>query len=635
MRRRGPPPVAARPWTFEGAAQAVARQDWAGAREAYAGLMSVHPGHGGVLCNLGLIEQQLHNWPEALRWLDEASLAQPEVARPFLLRADLHKRCGRLLEALADYDRALDREPHDAHAHANRANTLHALHRHEGALEALDRALTLDPQALGVHYNRGNVLRALGRHERAVDSYDRALEQDGSDGEAQFNRGLSLGALGRWQDALDATDRVLALAPEHARAHGVRGDWLKNLGRPDDALEAYRRALALDPKLGSAHLNCGNTLRELGHLAQALVHYDAATALSPLDWEAHYNRGIAFHDLRQLQPALACYARALQLKPDEAQVRWNRALALLLDGQWEEGWRAYESRWSLKDGDSLPAATCAQRWTGLQPLEGATILLTAEQGLGDTLQFCRYAHLVSQRGARVTLLAPPALCSLLASLGPSVSVVSQLEPAQHFDFHCPLMSLPLALGLSDPRQISSAAYLQAPAGEVQSYGDLHRRSGLLRVGVAWSGNPNNRSDAGRSLPLERFRQALPSGLEVVVLQNLVRGEDEHALCEWERQPGPRGSVRREPGWLEGFARTAAVCAHLDLIVTVDTSIAHLAGALGRPVWILLHQGSDWRWQLQGSASDWYASARLFRQEEAGGWTAPLQAVRRELLAMMG
>lgn len=640
-------------WSFESAADCVRRSDWEGALEAYGALALEHPAHAEVRCNLGLIEQLLDHGPAALRHFDEAVRLQPEAVRPYLLRADLHKACGRHEAALRDYDTALMRqsgleaslqakqkpEPEpprpssspsadrdaQAHLHANRGTTLHALGRHADALESFDAALECAAQTPGLHYNRGNALRELGRHEEAIASFDAALVHDGSDHQAHFNRGLCLGALGRWEAALDEADAVIAACPAHARAYTARGDWLKNLGRKVEALQAYDRALDLDDQAAHTHLNRGNTLREMGRAEEALQAYAQATTLDPSDWEAHYNRGIALHDLRLIPQALQSYGLARRLAPDEHRIEWNESLALLMSQHWHEGWLAYESRWRLEAPDPALIQQGGQRWTGRQSLQAQRMLLVAEQGLGDSLQFCRYVPLVMGLGADVTLLVPEPLRPLLESIAPGLRVVTRLAPQDRFDFHCPLMSLPLTLQRFDPRQGGHHPYLQADRQLVQQRADAHPRSARLRVGLAWSGNRANPSDAHRSMALASLLQAVPTGIDLVVLQGDIRQDDEVALAK-------AAGLTHDRQGLEGFAGTAAWCELVDLVLTVDTSIAHLAGALGRPTWLMLHQMADWRWLMDRDDTPWYPRTRLFRQSRSGCWDDVLDRVHSALLA---
>lgn len=640
-------------WSFESAADCVRRSDWEGALEAYGALALEHPAHAEVRCNLGLIEQLLDHGPAALRHFDEAVRLQPEAVRPYLLRADLHKACGRHEAALSDYDTALMRqsglaaslqakqkpEPEpprpsssssadrdaQAHLHANRGTTLHALGRHADALESFDAALECAAQTPGLHYNRGNALRELGRHEEAIASFDAALVHDGSDHQAHFNRGLCLGALGRWQAALDEADAVIAACPDHARAYTARGDWLKNLGRKVEALQAYDRALDLDDQAAHTHLNRGNTLREMGRAEEALQAYAQATTLDPSDWEGHYNRGIALHDLRRIPQALQSYGLARRLAPDEHRIEWNESLALLMSQRWHEGWLAYESRWRLEAPDPALIQQGGQRWNGRQSLQAQRMLLVAEQGLGDSLQFCRYAPLVMGLGADVTLLVPEPLRPLLESIAPGLRVVTRLAPQDRFDFHCPLMSLPLTLQRFDPRQGGHHPYLQADRQLVQQRADAHPRSARLRVGLAWSGNRANPSDAHRSMALASLLQAVPTGIDLVVLQGDIRQDDEVALAK-------AAGLTHDRQGLEGFAGTAAWCELVDLVLTVDTSIAHLAGALGRPTWLMLHQMADWRWLMDRDDTPWYPRTRLFRQSRSGCWNDVLDRVHSALLA---
>lgn len=628
--------AAARPdepvWTFELAADRIRQGDWSQARTACQALLQTHPAHTELRCNLGLIEQLLGSSEAAQGHFSRAIELDPSAPRPYLLRADLLKLGHHLPAALDDYDTALRQPglqgPERAHAQANRASTLHALGRHHEALTGFDEALLSDVDTPGLHYNRGNALRSLGRHQEAVESFDRALALDPQDAQADFNRALSLGDLGRWQAALEATTRVVDLQPDNAEAHRALADGLKNVGRGEAALEAYDRALSLDGTMAAAHLNRGNTLRELGRAEEALAAYGHAARLDPMDWEAHYNRGIALHDLRRLPQALRAYSLARRLAPHEAQIEWNEALALLLGQHWQEGWLAFESRHRLDPLPLPPGVQVGPRWSGRSGAQAARrLLLVAEQGLGDTLQFCRYVPAVAQQELEVTLLVPPALEALLQGLHPSVQVVSSLPPGASFDAHAPVMSLPLVLRRFEPGPEGGRAYLRADPQRVEAVRERWPRRGRPRIGVAWSGNPRNPNDSHRSLRLTAFMAALPPGVEPVVLQGEIPMHDQAAL------EGASGWLH-DPAGLEGFASTAAWCAEVDLVVSVDTSIAHLAGALGRPTWILLHQASDWRWLTDRDDTPWYPQTRLFRQSEPGRWGDVVRRVRSALEAAL-
>lgn len=472
-------------------------------------------------------------------------------------------------------------------------NVLKASGRHEAALAAYTQALAIAPEYTDAHYNRGNALLALGRHEEALAGYDSALALDPGLVQAWNNRAVALQKLGLLAEALASLDAVLGLQPGHAEAHNNRGNLLLRLRRHEAALKSFAQALACRPDYADAWVNRAKLLKDLGR-------FDAAQA-----------------DLEH----------AIELDPELAAAHWNLGLLALLRGRLAQGWQGFEWRWKV---DQLMQAGELQRfeqppWLGKQPLAGKTILLWAEQGLGDTIQMARYAGLLGARGASVILEVQPPLAGLLSGLAPRV--VARGEALPDFDFHCPMMSLPLAFGTELATIPATPAYLRAAPERVAQWRTLLGPATRLRVGLAWSGNPGHTNDHHRSIAFAEFAQALTPACEFVSLQKEVRAGDAAALAA--------APVRDLGARLHDFSDTAALCAAMDVVVTVDTSIAHLAGALGKPVWILLPYAPDWRWLLERSDSPWYPGARLVRQGYGEDWSAVLARVRADLDALAG
>ena len=517
-------------------------------------------------------------------------------------------------DAVGFMARAAAADPNSADAHYNLGVGLGELGRHGEAIESYSRATRLNPANADAFFNRGVALAAVGRHAEALESYSRALELRPGDAEALQNRGVSLAFLDRHAEALASYDRALAARPNYAAAHNNRGAALAALGRIEDALGAYDRAISLRPGYAEAHVNRAIALHQLARPAEALVECDRALALQPGHAEAHFNRGNALRELHRHADAVAAYEKAIAANPKHASAHWNLADCRLLLGDFAGGWSEYEWRWKL------PARAGARRefaqplWLGAQPLQGMTILLHAELGLGDTLQFCRYAPRVAALGAEVVLEVQAALVPLLETLPGAARVVARGATLPRFDYHCPLMSLPLAFRTDASTIPIAIPYLASDPARVSAWRERLGPAVRPRIGIAWSGSQALANDK-RSMGLAQMMPLLAEGFEWISLQKEV-GVDDAALLA----ANPR--ILHFGGELRDFADTAALVELVDLVVTVDTSVTHLAGALGKEVWILLPFGShDWRWQLAREDSPWYPRARLFRQAAPGAWAA--------------
>lgn len=426
------------------------------------------------------------------------------------------------------------------------------------------------------------------------------------------NQALAYKAHGQFQQALLSYDRSLELE-EHPQTRSNRGVLLQEMGRLADSLADHDRALTAEPTYAQGHYNRGNALQALNRLDEAVSAYNTCITLLPAFAPAYSNKADALRDLGRFDSALQSYEQALCLAPGLPDARFNRALVLLLLGQFEEGLSDYEWRWKRGDLQRHHRTFDAPQWLGQEDLADKTVLLHAEQGLGDTLQFCRYAQRVSALGARVVLECPRALASLLKTL-PGVDIlVSTGDVLPHFDFHCPLASLPMAFNTRLDCVPAPIPYLYPEQDRVHRWGQ--GLSDGFRIGVCWQGQPSQ-IDQGRSFPLKMLK---PLGkIPAVRLISLHKGAGEAQLQDLP--PGMTveslGPHLDEDG---AFLDTAAVMKHCHLVITSDTAIAHLAGALGVPVWVALKYVPDWRWLLHRSDSPWYPTMRLFRQSAPGDW----------------
>jgi tetratricopeptide (TPR) repeat protein len=592
---------------------------------SYDNALALKPDLAEGWINRGAALFQLGRLPEALRSADEALSLKPDSVNAHVNRGAVLSAMTRHEQALQSLDNALSLSPDCADAHANRAAVLKDLGRPAEALASADRAVMLAPGSALAHYNRGDVLCLLRRSEEALTEFERSIALQADNARAHSGCAAALLDLHRPSDALLSCDRAIALEPGFAPAYSNRGAALRELQRPLEAVESCRRALELRPELAAAYMNLGAALADLQQPKAAVEAYDMAISLKVDSARAHTYRGTALQQVGPMQ-ALESYSRALQIEAGCAEALWSAGLCHLQMGQFEQGWRLYESR------KQLPIPIAARvlpqpLWDGEACLKDKTLLIHAEQGLGDTIQFCRYARLAQARGARVTLAVQRPLHALLLSLDPEIRIISDDEALPATDLHCPLLSLPKAFRTNEFSIPASVPYLSVDAGRVQRWREKLRTPGF-KIGICWQGSAA-RVDVGRSFPLrmlhplcsapgvrlislqknhgvEQLRE-LPAGMEVDVL-----GDDFDA--------GP-----------DAFLDSAAVMQSLDLIVTSDTAIAHLAGALAVPTWLALRRVPDWRWLLEREDSPWYPTLRLFRQSRSGAWEDVFSRMHEELL----
>jgi tetratricopeptide (TPR) repeat protein len=490
------------------------------------------------------------------------------------------------------------------------------------AYRLISAALAVNPRSADARCNLGLVLHALKRDADALASFEQALALDPAHLEALNNRGMALLKLNRPAEAVTAFERLLALSPRHLEAQVNRANALLDLDRIDGAIAAYDAVIALQPGHAGAHFNRGNALAQRDRLPEAIAAYDRAIAIAPGYAKAHNNRGLALRALNRHEEALASYGRAIAIDKDFAEAHLNAAHALLSLGDFARGFAAYEWRWKIAAAHRR--AFRQPLWLGAPPIGRKTILLHAEQGLGDTIQFARYAKLLARDGATVVLEVAPALKQLIAAMEGATRVLTPGEALPPFDLHCPLASLPLALRTEPASIPADIPYLSAPVERVEKWRPRIEALPRPRIALAWSGNPAHANDRNRTIPLARLEPVWSrAGASFISVQRDVRAADAGVLAG-------AGRLVHLGDDLSDFADTAAVLALADLVISVDSAVAHLAGAMGRPVWILLPCSPDWRWMLGRDDSPWYPTARLFRQPAIGDWESVLERLRLEL-----
>ncbi|HEY1719838.1 MAG TPA: tetratricopeptide repeat protein [Magnetospirillaceae bacterium] len=466
-------------------------------------------------------------------------------------------------------------------------------------------------------------LHRAGSLEQAAELYRSILAEDPENADALHLLGLALKTEGKMDEALGLMQRAIAANPTFGDAHYNLGNLYMGLGRNDEAIVHFRRAIALKPELAEAYYNLGNTLRGLRDLEGAEAAFRDAIAARPAYVDAYHNLANVLSGQNRVEMAIASYRRAIELKPDLAEAYYNLSLTLLVTGAIREGFELYERRWDV-EGFPTPRRNFRQpTWDGT-PMLGKTLLIHSEQGLGDTLQFLRYVSHAAQRlGGNVIFETQKAVVDLARRILPDATVLAQGEPLPAFDTAIPLLSLPRLLGT----KINAVPYASARPERVEKWRETIGAGGKLRVGIVWAGNPEHKNDHNRSLPIQAL-DGLPAGDRFRYF-SLQMGGPRSTL------PQTRVPMVDLGEQIQDFDDTAAVLSQLDLVIACDTAIAHLAGALARPVWVLLPFAPDWRWQMARPDSPWYPTMTLYRQDRRGDWATVIARVAADLKHRIG
>jgi tetratricopeptide (TPR) repeat protein len=550
--------------------------------------------HADTLQLMGLICLQAKQYDAAIAWIGRANQADPTTPYLASLGAALEEQ-GLLDEARKAFSQATQFRPDDAELWTKLANVLTRLLRVDQAIETYERALKLNPRYWYAGYNYAVLLLQAGRFEEAL----------------------------VWFNLCDE------LQPNHPLTLNKRSEALYNLNRFEEALSDSTQAQALDPTNAEMCNSIGAALQRLTRHEEALEWFDRSLVQRPDFVAALNNKASTLGEVLRLDEAIKVYCDARRIDPENAETEWNLALLQLLNGDFESGWRGREARWKVS---SLGAATAYPKfaqpvWLGAETIEGKTIVVCADEGVGDTIQFVRYAPMLAALGARVILLPQEPLYPLLSGLpGISQCLPNLRRGLPAFDIHCPITSLPLAFRTTLETIPAPISYLpRSPPDRRQAWESRLGPHDRTRVGLVWSGNPKHKNDHNRSIPLRLLTHILDVDATFISLQKDPRPDDKAMLLE-------RTEIIDLTAHLTDFAETAALVSCLDLVITVDTSVAHLAGAMGRPTWILLPYRPDWRWLLDRDDSPWYPTARLFRQSETREYGSVLDRVRTELQA---
>jgi len=491
-------------------------------------------------------------------------------------------------------------------------------------------------------------------HWQAVKLLTQALEINPKHPDCFNNLAIAMKELHFYDDALVIIQQAIALNPQNADSYNNQGNILKELKRYEEAILSFNQAIKLNPQYSQAYSNLGLTLKEQGLLDEAMVQYDVSLAISPDSADPYFYKGVILQERELFEEALTSYLKAIDLKsdyteaysniglikkdlglfdeakecfkqaisidPESAGAHWNLSLCYLQEGNYLDGWKEYEWRWKLDSFKDVKMPFTQPLWLGEDSLEGKTILLYAEQGLGDTIQFCRYVPLVADLGAKVILDVQKPLVPLLKNLRGVSQMIAQGDPLPSFDFHCPLMSLPLAFKTELDSIPSSEGYLEVSEEKISEWHDRLGVKSKPRIGLVWSGNKVHKNDHNRSIKLKELIPLLPKGYEYISLHKEIREEDQIILSD-------HPEIKQYCELINDFSDTAALCTLMDQIISVDTSVAHLAGALGVKTLLLLPQISDFRWLLEREDSPWYESISIFRRNLELSWIPDFEKLK--------
>ena len=613
--------------SFESALRQFQSGQLQAAEDGFRGILRVQPSHLDAMHLLGILLSQSGKHVEAVDRIRSAIALRPNTA---VLHRNLGlalKAQGKLVESIDCYQQALRLKPDSADVYCYLGAALHGLGKLDDAIANYQQALRLNPNDPVTHNNLGTALEGRGKLDEAVVCYRSAIRLTPDYYTAQNNLGTALLKLNDLDEAVASYREALRLKPDDAGAHNNLGAALEGQGKLDEAVASYQLAIRLKPNDAVAYNNLGNALQKQSKSADAVACYQQALRLKPDYVVAQSNLGTTLQRQNKLDDAIACYQQALRLKPDYADAHHNLGMAWLQTGNLASGWSQYE--WRIKV-NRLPEFR-QSKWDG-SPLAGRRILILAEQGLGDTLQFIRYIPLVKARGGHVIVACQPPLMGLLKCVEEIDELIPQptdLRPElPPFDVYSYLLSVPNLLGTTLDTIPHRVPYMLADERFVERWRQELGHGNELKVGIAWQGNRLNSCDRGRSIRLEEFE---PLGqIQNVRLISLQKGDGSEQVRQLAWCLPVTDFTDRMDDSTGPFLDTAAMMMNLDLVITSDTSVAHLAGALGVPVWVALAYSPDWRWLLDRDDSPWYPTMRLFRQETTGDWAGVFRRIAREL-----
>jgi tetratricopeptide (TPR) repeat protein len=564
--------------------------------------------------------QYLQNHQAALKDIEHAIQLAPEESHFLFLRGNLLHILNQANAALNDFNALLEKQPQNVSALINRGVVFQSLGQHQAAIDDFTQALALPDTSQRIHalYNRAISFQNTGNFAAAIQDFQSVVKSNPHQVSSLFSLAICQQLSEDLPAAIATYDIILRLNPTHVDALSNQGLAYHNLGEHKKALATYNKILKFQPKHANTFFNCGNVFRSEYNYPKAKECFARAVKIDPDHIGALLNYGNVFRDLGEPHKSLPYYDRILSQNPNDAEAHLNKGLNLLLLENFKDGWVEYESRWQSKEMPNKTHEFKNPRWQG-ESLEGKTILLYSEQGLGDTIHFCRYLSFFENMQTKVILWVKPELKRLISQFS-FVELISDDTTIPYFDYHCPLLSLARLFNTdlnSIPNTVPYLKSIQDPQPWINQFPERPR------IGVVWSGSTIHKNDYFRSIPLETFIQCFPTGLDIICLQKELRTSDQKTL---EKYP----NIHFIGHQLNDLDDTTALIQTLDLVITVDSSVAHLAGALAKPVWILLPGNPDWRWLLRRTDSPWYPTAHLYRQPKLGNWTPVIRTIQKDL-----
>ncbi len=595
------------------------------AENIYKKVLEHQPDNFNILVFLGIIFYQRGQYESAITYFEDAIRLGPENADVYYNMGNAFEKLGKLEKAAENYMKAIQLNPILFDAYNNLGLIYQSWGHLDRAVTYYRKALELNPGLSVAHYNLGTVLQDRKLFDDAIKHYQDVLELNPDFVDAYYNLGVIFQEKEDFHEAIKHYRKALEMSPDLADAYNNIGILYQKMEEYDKALEYFQQALNHKPDFASACNNIGSVFRERGSLDEAIFYHQKALEFDPLLPEAYSNIGIALLDKGSLEESLSYLQRAIELSPDLAMAHFNLALALLLSGDFKRGWREYEWRRKIK---GYPFCNYVQPlWDG-SDITGSTILLHSEQGLGDTIQFIRYAPLLSVKGTKVIVQCQKELVQLLRKVKGIQQIIAHGEQLPWYDVHCSLLSLPLIFDTTLENIPADVPYISIDSVTVQKWEKrICKNDSLLKVGLAWAGNPKHINDRARSCDPKIF---LPlAKIKGILLYSLQKNE-----AAGQPKELPEGMKLIDfMDEVQDFSDTAAIIENLDLVISVDTAVAHLAGALGKPVWTLLSFMPDWRWMLDREDSPWYPTMKLFRQPAPGDWKTVIDKVVEELKSM--
>jgi tetratricopeptide (TPR) repeat protein len=593
------------------------------AQHFYENILKIQAMHFDALQLLGVLFAQQNCYEQAVELIGKALKINPNHVIANNNLGIALRELNQLDVAMYHFNKAVNLDPNYLEALQNLANVQFELELFDLAIRSFDKLIQIKCDDVSALNQRGIALMELSEFHQALESYEMAISIKPDMMEAHNNRGIALQELGKFEVAMASFDEAIRLKPDYAEAYCNRGVVLQALKKEEEAIASFEMAIHLRPDYAKAYNNLGNIFQDLKQFERAMVYRDKALSLQPNFEDAIYNKASLLFLQNKLDSAIELFDKVLDSKPNYSNAWWNKSLALLAKGNLEFGWPLFEWRYLAVKGLNKRFFN-QPRWTGVESIIDKVILLYSEQGLGDTIQFCRYTKLVSNLGARVILEVPKPLITLLDNLEGVFQLVEQGDDLPAFDYHCPLMSLPLAFETKLESIPAPISYIQSLQFKVTLWQNRLGKKIKPRIGLAWSGNPEHKNDQNRSVSLSEWIPWLPDGYEYISLQKLLSSKDRIILDE---NPG----IISFADDLNDFVDTAGLVECLDLVITVDTSVAHLSGALGKKTWILLPFTPDWRWMLERNDSPWYPSVKLYRQQVIDDWAGVFKKIKIDLL----